>query len=277
MVVDGEINSLFSFQSGTIYTCTPGEYGRLGSVAMVKRVSEHLESSGLKPYKIPVGGSNGLGSFGYLLGVDELVSQWQDMHNNDKSTIDHIVFACGSGGTAAGIVLGIALIYGALDSATTGHMPVVHAVGVCDSPDYFYEFVAKIADEMGILLPAELGMTTEEFVRKYMIVHHGKGLGYAVSTDEELDFISEFGVETGIAIDPVYSGKALYNFFNYVMEEEQAASFQGKNVLFWHTGGSLGLFEQEDKLLSRLKVQSPVKRLDIYGRGADGSIDISHE
>lgn len=243
---------------------------------MVKRLSEHLEKSGLKPYRIPVGGSNGLGSFGYLLGVDELVGQWEDMHIDNDNCIDHIVFACGSGGTAAGIALGIAMYYGALENSNKGnHMPVVHAIGVCDSPDYFYDFVAQIADEMGILLPEELGMTTEEFIRQHMVVHQGKGLGYAVSTDDELDFISEFGIETGIGIDPVYSGKALFNFFNHVMEEEQAEAFKGKNVLFWHTGGSLGLFEQEEKLLTRLNVQSPVKRLDVYGKGTDGSVDIS--
>jgi hypothetical protein len=30
-----------------------------------------------------------------------------------------------------------------------------------------------------------------------MILHQGKGLGYAVNTDEELDFVSQFAVETG--------------------------------------------------------------------------------
>jgi hypothetical protein len=47
-------------------------------------------------------------------------------------SVDHIVFACGSGGTAAGVALG----------ARLARMPQrVHAVGVCDSPDAFYDQV----------------------------------------------------------------------------------------------------------------------------------------
>jgi hypothetical protein len=42
------------------------------------------------------------------------------------------------------------MAYGALDhgSGSKG-IPRVHAVGVFDSPDYFYKFVGSIADEMG--------------------------------------------------------------------------------------------------------------------------------
>ncbi|CAB9496443.1 Bifunctional D-cysteine desulfhydrase/1-aminocyclopropane-1-carboxylate deaminase, mitochondrial [Seminavis robusta] len=265
-------NILFDRMVGsTIYTCTPGEYGRLGSVALVQRLCKHLAASeDSRPYAIPVGGSNGLGSFGYIQAVDELLSQWKQ---SEQSSLDHIVFACGSGGTAAGIVLGIALAF-RQEQATSP--PTIHAVGVCDSPDYFYKFVAGIADEMGFCPPND-NVTTEEFMRQHMIVHQGKGLGYAVSTEEELDFVSQFALETGMSLDPVYSGKALYTFVKHVVENsDNDKSFQpGTNVLFWHTGGALGLYDKGDDLLKRLQQQSPVLRLDVYGKDLENSVDIS--
>ena len=76
-------NILFDRMVGTsIYTCTPGEYGRVGSVQLVSRLCDHLAASRPTgpPYPIPVGGSNGLGSWGYINGVDELMAQLENAH-----------------------------------------------------------------------------------------------------------------------------------------------------------------------------------------------------
>lgn len=224
-------NILFDRMVGsTIYTCTPGEYGRMGSKKMLSGVCQHLSDSqdGCKPYPIPVGGSNGIGTWGYIQGVEELLEQWKSIAG--EPSLDHVVFACGSGGTAAGIGVGLALAH-----PITGG-PSVHAIGVCDDPDYFYGHIAGIAQEMGFV--EKDGVSTEEFVRNSFEVHQGKGLGYAVSTPEELDFISKFAVETGIVLDPVYSGKALYQFVQQILETDEGEKYRGKNVLFWHTGES---------------------------------------
>eukprot|EP00527_Entomoneis_sp_CCMP2396_P007761 CAMPEP_0198144928 /NCGR_PEP_ID=MMETSP1443-20131203/19633_1 /TAXON_ID=186043 /ORGANISM="Entomoneis sp., Strain CCMP2396" /LENGTH=420 /DNA_ID=CAMNT_0043808423 /DNA_START=122 /DNA_END=1384 /DNA_ORIENTATION=- len=239
-----------------IYTCTPGEYGRIGSQQIVERLAKHLTSLGKKPYQIPVGGSNGLGSWGYIHGVEELVQQWKMAGDQ---FLDHIVFACGSGGTAAGIALGIALAF----AQDPEKIPTVHAIGVCDDPDYFYSFVAQIANEMGLVVESD--ETAEAFVRRHLVVHQGKGLGYAVSTQEELDFVMNFAQGTGIVLDPVYSGKALYQFANVVAENPN--DFRGKNVMFWHTGGALGLFEKVQSLSSTISDIAPCQRLDLYGKG----------
>jgi len=250
-----------------IYTCTPGEYGRVGSSELVLRLCAHLKETGRRPYAIPVGGSNGLGSWGYINGVEELLIQWDSLEGNPS--LDHIVFACGSGGTAAGIALGIALAH---TSSRNKIAPTVHAIGVCDDEDYFYRFVASIADQMGFQPPSAGTTTTEDFVRQHLVVHQGKGLGYAVSTEEELDFVMSFARETGIVLDPVYSGKALFNFFQFVRESDPDA-FRGQNVLFWHTGGALGLYDKCDDLLPTLKQESPCQRLDVYGKGT--GLDLS--
>ena len=75
----------------------------------------------------------------------------------------------------------------------------------------------------------------------------------------------------GIVLDPVYTGKALYNFFQFIKEDPD--SFSGKNILFWHTGGVLGLYDKCADLLPTLMNVSPCQRLDVYGKG--NGVDVS--
>ena len=129
-----EGNILFDRMMGsTIYTCTPGEYGRVGSNKLVQHVCDYIATKdGGKPYAIPVGGSNGVGSWGYINAVDELMNQMESMKQDNTSSdfnLDHVVFATGSGGTAAGISLGLSMAYGSLGpSATDTSCPKLHAV-----------------------------------------------------------------------------------------------------------------------------------------------------
>jgi len=182
----------------------------------------------------------------------------------DDNKIDHIVCACGSGGTAAGIALGLSLAYHENSSNIAGDMPSIHAVGVCDNPEYFYGTIASIAKEMG-LDTTDIGDTSiEGFIRDRMIIHQGRGLGYASSTAEELDFIVKFSLETGISLDPVYSGKALFHFMKEIMANPE--SYRNSRIVFWHTGGTLGNYEKVEALSAALQSISPVRRMDVYGR-----------
>jgi len=199
-------NILFDRIAGaTIHTCTPGEYGRVGSQGLIEAVSQDLESRDSvekkKVYKIPVGGSNGLGTWGYIEGVEELLNQIDE----SDASIDHVVFASGSGGTAAGISLGLSLAFH--EKHKIDSMPKVHGVGVCDFPDYFYNTITSIAEEMGLDMTSVSRSATnmddtsiEKFVRESLTIYQGKGIGYASSTPEELNFIVNFALETGISL-----------------------------------------------------------------------------
>jgi len=256
-----------------IYTCSPGEYGRIGSVPLVQRLCRYLEESSSvdtrrkKVYEIPVGGSNGLGTWGYIAAVEEIMTQSDDI----GLTFDHVVVASGSGGTAAGISLGMILAHHGFLSSTPNMLPHIHAVGVCDNPDYFYKTILEIFNEMGLSLQPSF---TENLLRKYLTVHQGKGLGYGFSTKEELAFIAQFAIETGIALDPVYTGKALYHFILKVLENGNQEVYRNSTILFWHTGGGLGIFEKGDSLLDILDKQSSVQKLDVYGKGNADVISI---
>ena len=52
----------------------------------------------------------------------------------------------------------------------------------------------------------------------------------------------------GVILDPVYSGKALFNFVQDVHREPD--KWQGRTVLFLHTGGLLGMYDKANQLQS---------------------------
>jgi 1-aminocyclopropane-1-carboxylate deaminase/D-cysteine desulfhydrase-like pyridoxal-dependent ACC family enzyme len=78
------------------------------------------------------------------------------------------------------------------------------------------------------------------------------GLGYAQSTEEELKFITEVSRQTGVVLDPVYSGKAARGMAQDLQQQRQAGDTP-KRVLFIHTGGLLGLYEKSDQLAPLLQ------------------------
>ena len=79
-----------------------------------------------------------------------------------------------------------------------------------------------------------------------MVTKHGyKGLGYAISKADELEFIAGIAAKEGIILDPVYTGKAFYGLYN----EVKKGTFDScNNILFIHTGGQYGLFPKQEQI-----------------------------
>ncbi|EOY21568.1 D-cysteine desulfhydrase isoform 2 [Theobroma cacao] len=92
------------FVGAHIQLISKEEYARIGSVALTNVLKEKLLKEGRRPYVIPVGGSNSLGTWGYIEAMREIEQQLQIRSNGVK--FDDIVVACGSGGTIAGLSLG---------------------------------------------------------------------------------------------------------------------------------------------------------------------------
>lgn len=223
-----EGNLMFDRMVGSsIYTVTPSTYAQIGSFNLIEQLADQLREKGKNPYVIPVGGSNDRGVFGYIDFVQELLDQ--------KMHFDHIVFGCGSGGTACGMALGAKL-------SGLAETTMLHAVGVCDHPGYFYDHIRETCIHIGVDLK-RLGDPTE-----WLRIYPGQGIGYARSTTEELEFLSCVSRKTGVTLDPVYSGKALYHFATKIAKEQPDVFKEGQKVLFVHTGGTLGLYEKTAQL-----------------------------
>jgi hypothetical protein len=71
---------------------------------------------------------------------------------------------------------------------------------------YFYDHIRGLARDLGADL-STLGHPEE-----WIAILDGQGDGYAVSTHDELRFIGTLAETTGVVLDPVYSGKAMFNF-----------------------------------------------------------------
>jgi D-cysteine desulfhydrase family pyridoxal phosphate-dependent enzyme len=183
-------------------------------------VADELRARGRTPYVMPEGGSNGLGTWGYIEAVRELADQLEDLGEE----VDDIIVACGSGGTAAGVALGVRL---------SGLNAKVHAVNVCVDAPYFYTYVNKIFSELGAALRAEEVL---DIMDGYV------GLGYARNTTEELAYIRDVARQTGIILDPVYTGKAMCGLRSEFASHRDR--FQGRRLLFIHTGGLFGLYDK---------------------------------
>ena len=172
------------------------------------------DAAGSDDYVIPEGGSNALGAWGYIRAVDEMAAQWEEPPSS-------IVCATGSGGTLAGLAIG--LRRRELD------VPL-HGVAVCDDTAYFQAVVSRISANATERWP-DLPRVRHDDVH---IVEGYKGRGYALSTAEEAADIESVARASGLILDPVYTGKA---FRALLCEPERF----GARPLFLHTGGIFGL------------------------------------
>jgi D-cysteine desulfhydrase len=120
-------------------------------------------------------------------------------------------------------------------------------VGVCDTPEEFYQIVTDFAAGLGLdTSPGGLGNA-----RDWIQIHQGKGNGYATSSPEELAFLYQVSSSTGVILDPVYSGKGLFYFYEYLRTSPERFQ-KGDKILFVHTGGLYGLYASEGQLLPLL-------------------------
>lgn len=188
------------------------------------------EELGDKAMIIPMGGSSGLGSFGYVDCFNEILEQEKEM----DLTFDTVVAVTGSAGMLAGLVYG---------NASTGAGKDIVGMSVfLDKKTLLEERLPAIIREMNDL--------SDELVSDYdvTVIDDYVGLGYAKSRPEELEFIWDFTSQTGIILDPVYTGKAMYGVFSEMMDGNWP---EKKNILFIHSGGAFGWTKRQIEMLLR--------------------------
>lgn len=190
-----------------------------------------IRDSGGRPYVIPEGGSNALGSWGYIRAMHELVSDLEGLAAPDHPVT--VVYPCGSGGTGAGLIIAAKL----LGLSQRGIR--VAGVNVCDDRDYFVETIGRICSDFEARwkLGVDIGRGDIEIVDGHV------GRGYAKSRPEELATIRDVCRSDGIVLDPVYSGKAFHGLLTELRRDPKRF---GSAIAFIHTGGMFGLFAAPD-------------------------------
>lgn len=146
------------------------------------------------------------------LGCREIIQELQQNY-------DHIFCAAGTGATASGIINEI-------------HQQKLktqfHLIPVLKGGSF-------LRDEIKPLLLADTDFHLHEGY------HFG---GYAKTTPQLIDFIKDFSSKTGILVDPVYTGKALFAIQDLASKNTFA---KGSKILMIHTGGLFGTLGMLDK------------------------------
>lgn len=214
-------NFLFHLMGVSSITVVPG-----GSNLMqaMEKVADQVRAQGGKPYIIPGGGSNAVGTLGYVACAEEIMAQ-----SFDKGlAIDCIVCTSGSGGTHAGLTVGF---WG----NNTG-IPVV-GINISRPNETQLPVIQKdakaTAAQLGLDFPEEVVECVEGYV----------GPGYSLSTPEMVEAVTLMARTEAILLDPVYTGKSFSGLIGLI---RQGRFKKGQNIVFVHTGGSPALYHYKE-------------------------------
>jgi 1-aminocyclopropane-1-carboxylate deaminase len=134
-----------------------------------------------------------------------------------NKSYDHIFCAAGTGTTAAGIISGIEQQKAEL---------IAHVIPVLKGGEFLKAAIEKY--------------TSYPFQMHYDY-HFG---GYAKFTPELLSFIAKFCQDTGILIEPLYTGKMFYAVYDLIKKDKFPT---GSRILAVHTGGLSGMLGMLNK------------------------------
>ena len=154
-------------------------------------------------YLLPEGGSNALA----LKGVAELVDELGD-------DFDLLCCACGSGGTLAGLIAGLA------------GRKSLEGYSALKGADFLYGDIRRLLAAGGYQDTDNWGLNLD--------YHFG---GFAKTTPELLNFIHSFTERHDIPLEPLYTGKLFYGLYERIA---QGVYPRGIRIIALHSGGMQG-------------------------------------
>jgi D-cysteine desulfhydrase family pyridoxal phosphate-dependent enzyme len=186
----------------------------------MEAAAEELRNAGRKPYVVPIGASTPLGACGFVGAAAELRAQV-------AIPPDFIVHSTSSGGTQAGLIAGCA-----------SAMPATQIIGI--SADESSASLESTIRELLRGMPELLGMPDGQFSQAPVVVDDALvGGGYGIPTEESQAAIELLARTEAIFLDPTYTAKAMAGLIARI----RAGEFRDdQTILFWHTGGQVGLF-----------------------------------
>ena len=196
---------------------------RAERAALLERVEADLRAVGRRPYLVPIGGTGIVGAVGQVLAGLEL-AEGAAAAGLVPGTV---VVPTATGGTQAGLLVGL---------RTAGLPADVHGVAVTP-PEPLRPVIAEIATQLGDLD----GLATVDD-REIVLDGSQLGDGYGRPTEAADEATRLLARTEGILVDPIYTAKALAG----LVALARAGALDGRQVVFWHAGGSPGLFEPLD-------------------------------
>ena len=159
-----------------------------------------------KIYVVPEGGSNSLA----LLGVQEIIDELE----GQIKAPDYIVCACGTGGTLAGLIDGI---------AQKGWRTQVIGIAVLKGAQFLTQEVVRLSQGQARV--------------DWQIIHDYHGGGYAKTTALMKNFGHQFVTSKNIPLEKIYTLKSFYATYDLI---ERSYFEKDSTVVILHTGGLQG-------------------------------------
>ncbi len=189
----------------------------------VELVAADLRAGGRRPYVIGVGGSGPLGAYGQVQAIREAVGQWREA-GVDPTTI---VLPSATGGTQAGLLVGL---------RSEGAASEVLGIAVGRPPD-------ELRSAVEVTLEGLTELVGEPTDPALILIDGGQlGAGYGVPTEAGSDAAALLARSEAILVDPIYTAKGLAGLIAHA----EAGRWDGQTVVFWHAGGTPGVFEPLD-------------------------------
>lgn len=212
------------FLNAEIQYLTKKEWGSVEKFMTEDKIYTERNSN-QKILIIPEGGSSEEGILGYINFLYELKEQ-VDLRN-----LSGICIATGSGGTAAGLIAGLSIL-------NITHLKI-YCVNVLYSKPIIQNRIYEMAENTlnKYFNGVKLNKNTLEILDGY------SKEGYKKISTGKIRLIREFASNSGIILDPAYTGKAFCAFYDLLQNGH-------KNVLFLHTGGGFGVFSKTKQYLA---------------------------
>ncbi len=198
----------------------------------IHEIAEKIRSEGRKPYIIPYGGSNSIGALGFVLAIKELKEQLLEK----PITANHIVFPSSSGGTHAGITVGVDIYNLKTNVIGIG----IDKKNLTETP--YESELTSLATQ----LTKKLGILRNYHVDDFQVKNDYLGSGYGMVGNLEREAIKLLATQEGILLDPVYSGRAMGGLIDMIRKKEFSPD---ETILFWHTGGTPAIFDYARDIL----------------------------
>lgn len=166
-------------------------------------------------YFVPLGGSNALGSLGFVDAANELAGQ---VSSGAMPEPDVVVVAMGSGGTAAGLAVGFeasGMRTRVVGVAISQPVPVLAAMA--------RRVAKKTAERAGLS-----GAQAARAVKRIEVDRRWVGRGYGWPLPEGQAAIDD-AARAGVVLDPTYTAKA------FACALSLARARQVGRILYWHT------------------------------------------
>ena len=186
----------------------------------MRRAAERLRREGRVPFEIPLGASTPRGAIAYARAIGEMLSQCEPP--------DVIVHASSSGGTQAGLLAGCAL---------NGLATRVIGISADDPAGDIADAVSRIIAGMGPMLETDGDELAAALPIEVDDAFVGRGYGLATDASREAQRLAARA--EALFVDHTYTAKALAAVIAYARDGRLG---EGQTVLFWHTGGQVGLF-----------------------------------